>query len=157
MFLLCTNWIATVTKFSGLLPPCIYTQPPPISMAVYHSSGKFIGLVHNPYCLCRYVASMGGPRLGSVSVKTFSYNNLILLTYLRTIEHQVKLADYTIAPRAYLLHIDGFAKTFHFLGVLALMILISAMVSCNLEIDRLLFRACVLAFPTSCLSFSSSL
>ena len=29
VLLLCTNWIATVTKFFGLLPPCIYTQLEP--------------------------------------------------------------------------------------------------------------------------------
>ena len=28
---------------------------------VCDSSGKFIGLVHNLYCLCRYVASIDGP------------------------------------------------------------------------------------------------
>ena len=52
---------------------------------VYDSSGKFIGLVHNPYCLCRHVASMGGPRLGSVSAKAFSYNiNLQHVTHFRS-------------------------------------------------------------------------
>jgi len=94
---------------------------------VYDSSGKFIGLVHNPYCLCRYVASIAhGWAAAWQCVCQSVFVQQPQAPDLSVIEHQVKLADCAIAPRAYLLHIDGFAKTFRFLGVLALMILISA-------------------------------